>query len=281
MVQAPLKPTREQVDEADERLVAAVRAGDDRAFGVLYGRYRVRIGAFARGILSDRHRAEDVAQEVFIAALRRLRATDRPIAFKPWLFEITRNACIDELRRRGRVHEVPLEGSTAESRLDGPSPQDVAEARQRLADLLGALRALPESQHRILVLRELEGLTYSQIEDRLGVSKPVVESTLFRARRRLGEELAEIESGRRCQRVRDIVAGVQTGRLITLGVRDRQMLARHLVDCGSCRRHAHHETSHGLDARPSLEMDPPATTGRSRWLRIASLTPVAPAASAA
>ena len=51
------------------------------------------------GMVGDHQRAEDIAQEVIIAALRRLRATEQPIAFKPWLYEIAKNACIDEFRR--------------------------------------------------------------------------------------------------------------------------------------------------------------------------------------
>jgi DNA-directed RNA polymerase specialized sigma24 family protein len=67
----------------DTELVAAVRRGDDRAFEVLYQRYHARIAAYVRGMVKDHARAEDVTQEVFFAALRRMRDTERPIAFKP------------------------------------------------------------------------------------------------------------------------------------------------------------------------------------------------------
>src|SRR5581483_12478335 len=91
----------------EDQLVAAVRAGNDAAFGVLYERYRPRIGAYVQHMLSDHGRAEDIAQEVFISALRRLRATDQAVMFKPWLYEIAKNACIDEYRRSRRTQEVP------------------------------------------------------------------------------------------------------------------------------------------------------------------------------
>src|SRR5436305_14306071 len=90
---------------SEQDLVAAVRRGEDRAFETLYGRYRARIGAYIQGMLHDHARAEDIAQEVFISALRRLRDTERPIAFKPWLYEIAKNACIDEFRRTRRTRE--------------------------------------------------------------------------------------------------------------------------------------------------------------------------------
>ncbi len=228
----------------EQALVAAVRRGDDRAFELLYARYRTRIGAFISGMVADHGRAEDIAQEVFISALRRLRATDRPVLFKPWLYEIAKNACIDEYRRAHRAREIPLHAEDGHDdvinlRSPSPSPDAAIESKQQLDHLRGAFRGLSESHHRILVLRELEGLTYHQIGVRMGISKPVVESTLFRARRRLGEEYAEIESGRRCARVRDMIAAADERPVKSLGLRDRRLLTRHLSDCASCRRLAH------------------------------------------
>jgi RNA polymerase sigma factor (sigma-70 family) len=60
-------------------------------------------------MVGDHGRAEDVTQEVFISALRRMRDTERPVAFKPWVYEIAKNACIDHFRRSRRAEEVPLE----------------------------------------------------------------------------------------------------------------------------------------------------------------------------
>src|ERR1700690_2641068 len=86
-------------DCSDGELVAAVRRGSDAAFEELYSRYSHRIGVSVRGMVRDHGRAEDVTQEIFIAALRRMRQTDRPIAFKAWIYEIAKNACIDNFRR--------------------------------------------------------------------------------------------------------------------------------------------------------------------------------------
>src|SRR5437868_12232720 len=93
----------------EHELVAAVRRGDDRAFEELFSRYRSRIGSYVFGMVGDHGRAEDIAQEVFISALRRLRETERPVIFKPWIYEIAKNACIDEFRRTRRVREVCLD----------------------------------------------------------------------------------------------------------------------------------------------------------------------------
>jgi RNA polymerase sigma factor (sigma-70 family) len=226
----------------DHDLVGAVRHGDDRAFEQLYARYHSRIAAYVRGMVKDHGRAEDVTQEVFFSALRRMRETERPIAFKPWIYEIARNACIDLFRRTSRAEEVSydLEGGVPGEDYRhlvsrGLEPDAAVDAKQQLDHLRGAFGGLSETHHQILVLRELEGLSYREIGERLGMSRPAVESTLFRARRRLTEEYDELVSGRRCQRVQGIIAAAAEG---LLGARDARRLARHLSYCQACRREA-------------------------------------------
>jgi RNA polymerase sigma factor (sigma-70 family) len=240
----------------DHELVSAVRRGEDSAFEVLFSRYRPRIGAYVRKILGDLDWAEDVAQEVFISALRRLRDTERPIAFKPWIYQIAKNACIDELRRTRRAQEVPLErnrdfgedGADLISR--DPGPDAAVESKQQFEDLRGAFRGLSDLHRRILVLRELEGLSYGEIGDRLGLSRPIVESTLFRARRRLAEEYEELLSGRRCERTRAVVDAWEGRTLRRLGVREHRQLVRHLDHCEPCRRYALLARTGGALSRP-------------------------------
>ena len=228
----------------DHELVSAVRRGEDSAFEELFSRYRGRMRAYVSGILADYDRAEDIVQEVFISALRRLRDTERPIAFKPWIYQIARNACIDELRRTRRSREVPLDPGmevlerSSDLLASDPGPEVAVESKQQLEDLRGALGGVSELHHRILVLRELEGLAYDEIGRQLGMSRPIVESTLFRARRRLGEEYEELISGRRCERTRALIDAWEGRTLRRLGVRERRRLARHLAHCQSCRRHA-------------------------------------------
>ena len=225
-------------------LVAAVRRGDDRAFEELYSRYRRRIGSYVVGMVGDHGRAEDVTQEVFISALRRMRDSERPIAFKPWIYEIARNACIDEFRRSRRAQEVPLDGDDTFETVAGgrvpfaPKPSEAIENRQQIDDLRGAFKGLSESHHKILVMRELEGLSYAEIGERLGMSRAVVESTLFRARRKLGEEYEELVTGRRCEQVQTAIAAGNARAVQSLGIRERRRLARHLSHCQPCRRHA-------------------------------------------
>src|SRR3954464_3379112 len=200
-------------DATDHELVAAVRAGDDGAFERLYHRYHRRIASYIYGMVHDYGRAEDLTQDVFMSALRRMRETDRAIAFKPWVYEIAKNACIDAFRRSRRAEEISMDAGEGLGQADRrrlvaaqPTPDDAVDARQQLDHLCGAFGGLSESHHEILVLREFEGLTYREIGDRRGLSRPGVESTLFRARRRLNEEYDELVSGQRCVRIRTIIA---------------------------------------------------------------------------
>ncbi len=239
----------EPMADDDHRLVAAVRRGDDRAFEALYSRYHRRIHAYVMGMVKDHQRAEDVTQEVFMSALRRMRETERPIAFKPWVYEIAKNACIDQFRRSKRAEEVSLQADDGLApsdygRLVGsdPAPHDAVAAKQELNDLCGAFGGLSDTHHEILVMRELEGLSYREIGERMGMSRPAVESTLFRARRRLTEEYDDLVSGARCMRIQSlIVSAAGSG----LGTRESRRLARHVSHCQPCRREA---MAAGLDA---------------------------------
>ena len=246
------EPTRIVAEPAasdDHQLVAAVRRGDDRAFEALYGRYQRRIHAYVMGMVKDHGRAEDVTQEVFVSALRRMRETERPIAFKPWIYEIAKNACIDQFRRSRRTEEVSLQADDGLApgdygRLVGsdPAPDDAVAAKQELDTLCGAFGGLSDTHHEILLLRELEGLSYREIGERMGMSRPAVESTLFRARRRLTEEFDELVSGARCMRIQYLIAMASETRL---GTREQRRLSRHVAYCQPCRREA---LAAGLDA---------------------------------
>jgi RNA polymerase sigma factor (sigma-70 family) len=222
--------------------VAATRAGDDRAFERLYRRYQRRIAAYVHGMVNDHGRAEDITQEVFMSALRRMRETDRPIIFKPWVYEIAKNACIDAFRRSRRAEEVSYDadeglGSSDHGRLvsRSPTPDVAVDTRMSLDHLRGAFGGLSEMHHDILVMRELEGLSYREIGRRLGMTRPSVESTLFRARRRLSEEYEELASGERCRRIQTLISDADSRRL---GVRDERKMARHVSHCQPCRRAA-------------------------------------------
>ena len=241
---------RDGEEITDHDLVARVRTGDDRAFEKLYTRYNRRIASYVQGMVHDHARAEDITQDVFMSALRRMRETDRPIAFKPWVYEIAKNACIDQFRRSRRAEEVSMDadeglGSADYGRLvsSGPTPDVAVDHKEQLDHLCGAFGGLSETHHEILVMRELEGLSYREIGDKLGMTRPAVESTLFRARRRLTEEYDQLVTGERCVRVQSIIASAGGS---ALGARDKRRVARHVSYCQPCMRQARMS---GIDAK--------------------------------
>jgi RNA polymerase sigma factor (sigma-70 family) len=230
-----------RAESADRELVDAVRAGDDSAFEELYRRYQPRIAAFLRRKVGDPARAEDIAQDVFFSALRRLRATEAEIDFKPWVFQIATNAAIDHWRRTSRAEEISVDADEGmrqsdRVRLTGAAgPDSVLVDKERFEHLRGAFDELSDMHSRILVMRELEGLSYREISERLDVSRASVESTLFRARRRLESEYADISEGRRCMAMRGVIARISEG---VGGKREVGRLARHARRCHVCRRRA-------------------------------------------
>ena len=251
---------------------------------MLYTRYHRRIASYIHGMVHDHARAEDIAQDVFMSALRRMRETDRPIAFKPWVYEIAKNACIDQFRRARRAEEVSMDadeglGSADYGRLvsSTPTPDVAADHKQQIDHLRGAFGGLSETHHEILVMRELEGLSYREIGEKLGMTRPAVESTLFRARRRLTEEYDQLVTGERCVRVQQIIT---TAGGSALGARDKRRVARHVSYCQPCLRHARVS---GLDARelvhkpiraedrgvPAASRVPQGPLGRRRRQRVA------------
>ena len=229
-------------EAADADLVAAVRAGDDTAFEELYRRYHKRIAAFVCGMLRDEARCEDVAQEAFMSALKRMRATDAEINFKPWIFQIARNAAIDSYRRNSHAVEVSMDaddGLRASDRsrlvgLDG-GPDAALITKERLTHLQGAFDELSDVHTKVLVMRELEGMSYREIGAELDLTRPAVESALFRARRRLESEYEEIADGRRCQAMRATLMRMVQG---THRGAEEHRLARHVKRCHACRHRA-------------------------------------------
>jgi RNA polymerase sigma factor (sigma-70 family) len=228
-------------DATDDRLVAAAKSGSPEAFAALFQRYRPEIARYAGRILGDDGRAEDVVQDVFISALRGIGTLDRPAGFKAWLYRIAHNACIDHVRRRAKAEEVPFDAHALppaeEIRLFRQLPSSHAALTQKedFSNLRQALSDMPRSQAEILVLRELEGLSYDEIALRMGISRSAVESMLFRARRALRAEFGEISTGERCLRMRTVMAQTVEG----VGRRsDRRRLARHVNGCAACRRDA-------------------------------------------
>lgn len=169
----------------DPELVAAFRAGSEDAFTEMHRRYAAPLTAFAtrmlRGTGVD---PEDVVQDAFIRAHLALRATDRPMALRAWLYMITRNRALDGLRARRAA--CPLDEGLA-------CPSDPVAAtlqREELRRVVDELAALPERQRLALVQRELCGASHAELADRLGTTISATKSLIIRARTQLRDAQA-------------------------------------------------------------------------------------------
>jgi RNA polymerase sigma factor (sigma-70 family) len=211
---------------SDERLVMLTRRGDQAAFEVLVSRYQARLLAFCRHILHSQEDAEDVLQEVFAAAFNALRADEREINVRPWLYRIARNRSLNHLRRHTAIGVDSMDVHFAEM---GISTGDKVFKREEFRVLVEDIGQLPETQRTALLLREMDGLSYEQVAHAMETTVPGVKSLLVRAR--IG--LAEAAEARKltCNEVRLELGNVAEG-LVSLTAPAR----RHLKDCERCRK---------------------------------------------
>jgi RNA polymerase sigma-70 factor (ECF subfamily) len=165
----------------DDELVRALRAGEAGAFDAIHHRYHAPLLAFARQMLNGRHHdAEEVIQDAFVRALGALRETDRDMALRPWLYAITRNRTLDELRKPQRT--VGLPGEDLGTPDPAGSPISILARREAVERLVADLDELPTRQRRALVMHELEDRSHSQIGRLLNVSRGASKALVHRAR---------------------------------------------------------------------------------------------------
>jgi RNA polymerase sigma-70 factor, ECF subfamily len=153
----------------------------------LYERHSRAIFGLCLKQLRRREDADDAVQTTFIYALLSLRRGVIPQMELPWLITIAKNVCSTRRRsgmRRG-TYETPQDLDTIQDKLATPDRSDVATSE----DFRAALRAIPESQRRALLLREWKGLSYDEIGTELGLSQAATEALLFRARQNVAQKL--------------------------------------------------------------------------------------------
>jgi RNA polymerase sigma factor (sigma-70 family) len=205
---------------SDDALVARVRAGDERAFELVFDRYHRSLLAFCRHMLAGNDEAEDVLQHTFMAAYRALRASDDPIRLKAWLYTIARNRCLSILR--ARREQVALDEGHAAT--DGLAAD--LDRRAELRGLLADLERLPDEQRAALVLFELGDHSHDEIAEVLGVRREKVKALVFQAR----ESLASWRRAREtpCVEIREQLATLRGAAL------KRAILRRHIARCEGC-----------------------------------------------
>ncbi len=184
--------------EVEAALVHAFRTGDVHAFESIHRLHHRYVEMLARRIIIDPHRAEDIAQEAFLRLVRQLLAHDGEIRLRAWLHRTTTNLAIDEHRRLRTMQHYHEQASPMEElqraleRYHEGHPERAADRREIRLLIVRVIEHLPERYRRILALRELEGMDYPRIAERMGLSISAVESLLFRARRRFTEVFDQI-----------------------------------------------------------------------------------------
>ena len=182
---------------SDWELVQRARKGDRDAFRELVERYQRKIAALALGMLRNREDALDIVQETFTKAYESLDRFKGDAAFYTWVYRIAYNLCIDQQRRIAKQPHLSIDAdepgqATAALPPDGPAPDQPfegarnAEIARRVREAIGDLTP----DHRaVILLRELEGLSYAEISEVLECPKGTVMSRLHYARRQLQARL--------------------------------------------------------------------------------------------
>jgi len=172
----------------ETQVIRQVLEGDIECFRLIVERYERPIARMIRNIINNRESCEDIAQDVFFTAYRKLASFDPARSnFSTWLFTIARNKSINALRKKR-----PLSMSELPQNSDRHNPSDELAEREFFDELDAGLEALPSAQKRAFVLAEFEELSYEDIAQIEGVRIGTVKSRINRAKKKLAKALKEI-----------------------------------------------------------------------------------------
>jgi RNA polymerase sigma-70 factor, ECF subfamily len=181
--------------ERDRDLIQRAQRGDDPAFAELVERHQRRAFAIAFGLVRDEEDASEIVQEAFLRVYRGLDGFNGAASFFTWLYRIVKNLSIDLMRRPSWQRELAddLAGEQADAlflaRLGG-NPEDTLRRRELASAVGEAIEALPSYHRAVIVMREVEGMSYEEMAVAAGVSKGTIMSRLFHARKKLQRALA-------------------------------------------------------------------------------------------
>jgi RNA polymerase sigma-70 factor (ECF subfamily) len=186
-------PSRQDGDEAE--LLERARKGDSEAFGILVERYQRRVVNVALAVVHNQEDALELAQETFVRAYENLDKFESRSSFSTWLYRIAANLAIDFWRREGR--HVVLRGEDAENELrrmptERGDSYKAASRSELSARLSKALEELTPEHRAVILLREVEGLSYDEISEVLQIPRGTVMSRLHYARTHLRTLLKDL-----------------------------------------------------------------------------------------
>jgi len=179
----------------EDQLVTRCRAGDLDAFSQVYDQYERQVFRYAYHILGHRDDADDIKQETFVKAYQAIGSFRSESSLQTWLLKICGNLCRDKIKswdRRKVTYDSTLRDDVLGSTDEEDSPQALAERKEMTAIIHKALRGMPTAQREIIVLHEIQDLSYEEIAEVLGCSRTSIKLRLFRARRSLKERVASL-----------------------------------------------------------------------------------------
>lgn len=193
------REVRRREAEEDRELIDRAQRGDRQAFRALVERHQRSAYSVALGIVRDEQDAREIVQEAFLRVHKGLSTFQGGSSFFTWLYRIVHNLAIDLVRKPGRREEELQEERTVESeselalvsRVDGADPVQVLRRREIAARIQTALDALPPYHRGVIIMREIEGLSYEEMAQAMQVSKGTIMSRLFHARQKLQRALAD------------------------------------------------------------------------------------------
>lgn len=174
----------------DRALVLQTLGGEVQAYGELVRRYQTSVYNVCYRLMGNRQSAEDMAQEAFVRAHRRLETFDLERPFGPWMRRVATNVCLNALQRSGPV-EIPFEedvGAPDAGRTGNPERE--LERAERTESVREAILSLPPHFRAVIELRHYQEFTYEEIAEALDLSMSEVKTRLYRARRQLAERLS-------------------------------------------------------------------------------------------
>ena len=198
--QGELASSSEEVrrEHEDDPLVERARQGDRAAFQQLFEKYHRRAFAIALGVVKRPEDARDVVQEAFIKVHKHVATFQGNSTFYTWLYRIVINLSIDHLRRKrknvewdeGFITKDDAAGDgTLVPKVEDENPSKTIVRRELTAQIQAALETLPEIHRAVILLREVEGMSYEEMAQVLDVPKGTIMSRLFHARRKMQEQL--------------------------------------------------------------------------------------------
>jgi len=183
------------LEQSDERLLAAARAGDARALEALLERHQAQVYRFGMKMCRDPEDAKDVLQETLLAVARGLHDFRGCSSLSTWLYTIARSHCLKKRRRSKFAPEVErslgtyASGSVAQLASSDEGPDEVLSNQEIEQALAAAVADLDPIYREVLLLRDVEGLTAPEVAEVVGISVPAVKSRLHRARLALRERV--------------------------------------------------------------------------------------------